>query len=60
MNDRIRTIMGRYNGDLNILTLQKLNETIKALAQKLELDDEVYYRHKLKEPCSLRHRNGSC
>ncbi|WP_354583697.1 hypothetical protein [Hymenobacter sp. UYCo722] len=50
MNERIRAILDRYNGDLNIVTLQNMNEGIKAMAQKLGIDDEVYYyRYKLKE-----------
>lgn len=50
MNERIRAIMDRYNGDLNIVTLQNMNEGIKALAQRLGIVDEVYYyRYKLKE-----------
>lgn len=55
MNDRIKAIMDRYNGDLNIVALQKLNEAIKALAHKLGLDNDVYYyRHKLKEAVQFK------
>lgn len=50
MNARIQAILDRYNGDLNIVSLQKMNEGIKVLAKKLGMDDEVYYyRYKLKE-----------
>lgn len=50
MNERIQAILDRYNGDLNVVTLQKMNEGIKVLAKRLGMDDEVYYyRYKLKE-----------
>jgi|GEM_PF-5992521 len=62
MNDRIKAILDRYNGELNIVALQKLNEAIKELAQKLKLDYEVYYyRHKLKGgPRRFTNPSGSC
>ncbi|WP_216689036.1 hypothetical protein [Hymenobacter siberiensis] len=50
MTDRIRLILDRYNGDLNVVPLPKLNLAVKELAQMAGLDKPVhYYRHKLRE-----------
>lgn len=47
---RVQALLNRYNGDLNIVTPQKLNESIKELCRRIGMDRPVrYFRYKLKE-----------
>lgn len=55
MTERIQTLLDRYHGDLNVVTLQKLNEAIKELARRVGLTQDVhYYRHKLKQAVEFK------
>ncbi|UOQ99856.1 hypothetical protein MUN81_10235 [Hymenobacter sp. 5317J-9] len=55
MNERIKTILDRYNGDLDIVPLPKLNLAIKELALRAGLDRPVhYYRYKLREAVAFQ------